>query len=279
MTGALRFFWRKVVSLTQTCPLDMNLLLRTFLIVAVLGLLAGCATTPAPQTVAATPTVLRVGVAPNSPPMIFKTSDGLAGVEKDLAEGLGKELGRQVVFVEEKWENLIDALCDNKIDIIMSSMSITPARSYRIAFSDPYLEVGQMALAREEEKYRYLGNLQAQVKRGVGLKPGTTGDFLVRQEFPGLSRKYFDTGEEAAEALTRNKIDLFINDAPMIWYLAAHYESSLAVPPMVLTKENLGWGLRRTDSELLASVNAFLKKAQADGSLNRTFGKWMPGFK
>lgn len=258
----------------------MNLLLRTSLIVAALGLLGGCATTPTPQTVPASPTVLRVGVAPNSPPMIFKTRDGLAGIEKELAEGLGKALGRQVVFVEVKWENLIDALCENKIDIIMSSMTITPARTFRIAFSDPYLETGQMALARTDEMYRYLGNIQSQVKHGVGLKPGTTGDFLVRQEFPEVSRKYFNTGEEAAEALTRKKIDLFINDAPMIWYLAGHYESKgLGVPPMVLSAEHLGWGLRRTDSELLASVNAFLKKAQADGSLNRTFSKWMPGFK
>jgi polar amino acid transport system substrate-binding protein len=244
-------------------------------------LLGGCASAPQSKAVAVAPgpTVLRVGVSPNSPPMIFKTSDGLVGVEKELAENLGQELGRKVVFVEEKWENLIDALCEDRIDIIMSSMSITAARSYRIAFSDPYLRVGQMELARADEKYKYLGNLTALADRGVGLKPGTTGDFLVRQEFPGVSRKYFNTGEAAAEALVRKKIDLFINDAPMIWYLAGQYESKgLAVTPIVLTEEQLAWGLRRTDTELRASVNAFLKKAQTNGSLTRTFSKWMPGF-
>jgi ABC-type amino acid transport substrate-binding protein len=211
--------------------------------------------------------------------MVFKSGDQLVGIEPELAEDLSRDLGRKLVFVEERWEDLIDALCDNRIDIIMSTMSITPARTYRIAFSAPYLKVGQMALARVDEKYKYLSNIAAQAKRGVGVIPGTTGDFLVRQELPGATRKSFKNGEEAAVALTRKKIDLFINDAPMIWYLAGQYESKgLTVTPLVLSQEQLGWGLRRQDTQLREAVDAFLKKAQASGELNRTFSKWMPGF-
>ncbi len=226
------------------------------------------------------PADLRVGVCPNSPPMIFKQGDRIVGVEADLAEALGRETGRPVVFVEEKWEDLIDALCEDRIDIIMSTMSITPARRYRISFSDPYLKVGQMALARADEKYKYLANLAAQAKRGIGVKAGTTGDLLVRQEFPKVERKYYSNGDKAAEALIKKKIDLYINDAPMIWYLAGLYEAKgLAVTPLVLTQEELGWGIRRTDTDLLNAANKFLQKAQASGELNRILGKWMPGFR
>jgi ABC-type amino acid transport substrate-binding protein len=250
------------------------------LVFIVAGLqMAGCSSTPQVRTVPPSPTLLRVGVAPDSPPMIFKSEDRVVGVEADLAQALGQALGRQVVFVEEKWESLIDALCGDRIDIIMSSMSITPARCYRITFSDPYLKIGQMALARADEKYKYLSNIAAQAERGVGVKPGTTADFLVRQELPQATRKYFKDGEEAASGLLRKKIDLFISDAPMIWYLAGQYESKgLTVTPLVLTQEQLGWGLRRTDTELCAAVNSFLKTAQNSGELNRTLNKWIPGF-
>jgi len=211
--------------------------------------------------------------------MIFKSGDRFVGVEAELAANLGRELGRKAVFVAEKWEELIDALCNGPIDIILSSMSITPARSYRIAFSEPYLKIGQMALARADEKYKYLSNIASQAERGIGLKPGTTADFLVRQELPTATRKYFTDGEQAADALTRKKIDLFISDAPMIWYLAGQYEAKgLAVTPLVLTQEQLAWGLRRTDTELCGAVNAYLRKAQASGELNQTLSKWMPGF-
>lgn len=201
------------------------------------------------------------------------------GAEADLAKALGANLGRRVVFVEEKWEDLIDSLCENRIDIIMSPMTITVARSYRIAFSEPYLRIGQMALIRGGEKYNYVLNLASQAKHGVGVKPGTTADFLVRQEMPGVSRKYFPDGEAAAEALVKEKIDLFISDSPMIWYLAGRYETKgLTVAAMLLSEEQLGWGVRRTDSDLLKRVNSFLANAQASGELNRIFGRWMPGF-
>jgi len=222
--------------------------------------------------------VLRVGITPNAPPMIFKQGDRVVGVEAELAEALGADLGRRVVFVEEKWDDLIDALCDNRIDIIMSGMSMTLARSYRAAFSNPYLNVGQIALTRAGEKYDYVVNLAIQAKRGVGLKPGTTADFLVQQEIPRVKRKYFNSGDEAAKALIKSKIDLFVSDAPMIWYLASQYESKgLTVAPLLLSQEQLAWAMRRTEPELRDAVNAFLKKAQNSGQLNTILKRWVPG--
>jgi polar amino acid transport system substrate-binding protein len=259
----------------------MNRAIRTLILAAGCVLLAGCATQPAPQAAAPAPDpkILRVGVTPNAPPLIFKEG-GLVGAEADLAQALGRDLGRKVVFVEEKWENLIDSLCDNRIDIIMSPMTITLARSYRIAFSDPYLNVGQMALARSGDTYNYVLNLASQAKRGIGVKPGTTADLLVRQEMPGVTRKYFPDGEAAAEALLKQKVDLFISDSPMIWYLAGHYETKgLSVIPIMLSQEQLGWGVRRSDTELLKQVNAFLAKAQTSGELSRILGRWMPGLR
>jgi polar amino acid transport system substrate-binding protein len=245
-----------------------------------LVLTGSCVGSLAGTSVPADPKVLRVGMSPKSPPMVFKQGGQIVGAEADMAEALGRALGRRIIFVEENWENLIDALCENRIDIIMSAMSVTPARRYRIAFTQPYLRVGQMALTRSGEKYSYLLNLTSQAERGVGVKAGTTADFLVRQEFPHLKRKYYKSGEDAANALTKKKIDLFISDAPMVWHLAGQYETKgLTVMPLVLSQEELAWGVRRTDNELLESANAFLQKAKETGELNRTFSKWMPGFR
>ena len=88
----------------------------SIIMAASLAIVAGCTTAPRARNVAPDPAVLRVGVAPSLPPMIFKEGDRYVGAEADLAEAMGRDLGRWVVFVEEKWENLIDALCDNRID-------------------------------------------------------------------------------------------------------------------------------------------------------------------
>ncbi len=256
----------------------MRKLTRIFWLAAATALPLGMLNAPGAR--AADSTVLRVGVSANSPPMIFKQGDRIVGVEADLAEALGRDLGRKVLFVEEKWENLIDALNEDRIDIIMSNMSITPARRYRVAFTTSYLKVGQMALSRSGERYNYLLNLADQTKHGIGVKPGTTADFLVGQEFPRVKKKYYKSGEAGADALVKNKIDLFVSDAPIIWYLASLYETKgLGVMPLVLSQEELGWGVKRSDMQLLSSANAYLQKAQASGELNRILSTWMPGFR
>jgi polar amino acid transport system substrate-binding protein len=220
---------------------------------------------------------LRVGVAPVSPPMIFKEGGKVVGLEADLAQALGTELGRPVKFVELPWEDLIDALADDRIDIIMSSMSVTPARQFRVAFSDAYLRIGQVALVRSTERYRYALLENALAGRSLGVRKGTTGDLLVQQEFPHAKRKYYKTSDEGAQALSKGKIDLFIDDSTMIWYLAGLYESKgLAVAPMVFSDEMLAWAMRRSDSALQQSVKGFLKKIQTNGELNNTLHRWIP---
>jgi polar amino acid transport system substrate-binding protein len=255
----------------------MKTICHMALLGAALTLLAGCAS-PQPPPVAANPAILRVGLAPNAPPMIFKQGGQIVGVEADLAQALGRDLGRQVVFVPLKWEDLIDALNEDRIDIIMSSMSITPARRSQIAFTNPYLKIGQMALVRSEDKYKFMYNLAVLAKRGIGVKPGTTAELLVRQEYSRAKVKYYRSGEDAAAALASQKLDLFLSDSPIIWYLGGRYESrGLTVAPMVFTEEYLGWGVRRTDDRLRDAANAFLQKSQENGELNRIMRRWMPG--
>ena len=210
----------------------MKSILPRILLTAAAALLAVCIDLTAPEPAAGAGPVLRVGVAPVSPPMIFKEGKNIVGLEVDFAQALGRELGRPVKFIELDWESLIEALGEDKIDIIMSSMSVTRARQFRIAFSDPYLRIGQMALVRADEKFRYALLENSLANRAIGTRKGTTGDLLVQQEFPRAKRKYFKSGDEAAKALLKNSIDLYVDDSTVIWYLAGANEAKgLVVAP------------------------------------------------
>jgi polar amino acid transport system substrate-binding protein len=238
--------------------------------------LAAAAVEPKPEAQAP----LRVGVTPSLPPMIFRQGKAVVGVEADLAEALGRELNRSIRFVELDWEDLLDGLLNDRIDIIMSSMSITAARQARIAFTNPYLQVGQMGLARANEQYRFALGFSAPEKMKIGVKKGSTGDILVQQQFPRVRRKTFSSVDDAAKALVKKNIDLFISDSTVIYWLSGAYENQgLSVAPMVFSEEFLGWGVRKSDAALLASANAFLEKVRQNGELTRVLKRWMPGSK
>jgi ABC-type amino acid transport substrate-binding protein len=251
------------------------------LAVSCLLALAGGASCPSVQAATALApdtsdsSALRVGVSPTFPPMVFKQGNELAGVEVDLARALGAKLGRKIVFVEVQWANQIEALNSGKTDIIMSSVSITPARRFVVNFSQPYLAVGQLALVRREDLHQYALGFPLKLKGPVGVIKGTTGEFLVQRDFPKANRKTFSSGEEAAKALSKKKIDLFISDSSLVWYLAGvHSADGLAVVPIVLTEEQLAWAVRKTDDPLLASVNEFLTQAGHDGLLLKVLRRW-----
>jgi ABC-type amino acid transport substrate-binding protein len=245
-----------------------------FRLILSLGFLA---TLAPPLSGAETSGPLRVGVAPVSPPMIYKDGNQIAGLEADFAHALGKELNREVAFIELPWEDLIDALNDNRIDIIMSSMSITRPRQFRVAFSDPFLRIGQIALVRTDDKFRYGLLPKSLADQTIGVRKGTTGDLLVQQEFPRAKRKYYKSDAEGAVALTKKKIDLFIDDSCMIWFQAGLYEAKgLAVMPLMFSDELLAWGVSRSNAPLLAAANAFLKKIQASGEADQLIHRWIP---
>ena len=96
-------------------------------IFTILLLFSGCANTGNVH-VEADPKLLRVGVSPDAPPLVFKENDKIVGLEADLAAALAVHLGKELVLVERPWDELIPSLTDNQIDIIMSGMSFTVAR-------------------------------------------------------------------------------------------------------------------------------------------------------
>ena len=225
--------------------------------------------TPAP------PKPLRVGVSPVFPPMIFKQGKELAGVEVELARALGQHLGREIVFVEVPWKDQVEALNDGRTDIIMSSMSITPARRYVVNFSKPYFLTGQMALVRRENKMDYALGFPYKLNGPVGVLKATTGEFLVQRDFPKTPIKSFATSEEAARALIKKKVNLFISDSTVVWHLAGKYDADgLAVVTIPLSEEALGWAMRKTDEDLLNSVNGFIEKSSQDGAFLKIFRRW-----
>jgi len=226
------------------------------------------------------PQPLRVGVTPVFPPMIYREGGEIVGVEADFAAALGRELARPIKFVEVKWDEQLTTLAENRTDIIMSTLSITRPRQFRAAFAKPYLAVGQMALIRRTDSSKYGIGFPAHPEGVIGVKKATTGDYLVQQEFPRCKRKYFDSGEQAARALAKRRIDLFICDSPTVWWLEGNYEAEgLVVVPVALSEEHLAWAVRKGDSGLLQSVNVALEKMQKSGEANAIIKRWIPHFK
>ncbi|MGZ6210452.1 MAG: transporter substrate-binding domain-containing protein [Syntrophales bacterium] len=256
----------------------MDTLFRNLLIVILFVVFScSCAATPPKETVV-TPSPLLVGVTPFYPPIIFKQNQEIKGVEVDLANRLANALDRQAQFVEMDWDELIPALMEGKIDIIMSGMSITEARKVRITFTEPYLSVGLVTLMRAEDVTKY--NSLNSIKRAdatVGVVEGTTGEVYVRNNFSTTAIiRLLPSASDAVCPLKNRAIDLFVNDFPSVVWLASQNEGALRGFWTPFDEEYLAWGVRRDDRELLMRANTTLSGWKKDGTLQEVINRWLP---
>lgn len=246
------------------------------LIAAAVCLAACAASTPVPGP---SPSVLRVGVCANSPPVIFRQTDGsYAGFEAEMARELAGFLGKTVHFVECDWNDLIPALVDNRIDIIMSGMTITESRSVRVAFTDAYMRSGQIGLTTNANTLRIF-SLNALLAAGirVGIEKGTTGEIIVQQYFTSAKKVEFKNPEQGTRAVLKGHVDVFVSDAPVIWWYASQYESQgLMALPFFISEENIAWAVRRDDTTLQAGANRFIAERKQDGWLTALLRRWLP---
>ena len=87
---------------------------------------------------------LRVGMSANQPPLNVKSKSGqMIGLEVDLANGLAYALGLEIEIVQKPFGQLLGALKKGQVDMVMSGVDITPARTKDFLFVGPYLLSGK----------------------------------------------------------------------------------------------------------------------------------------
>ena len=124
---------------------------------------------------------LRVGLSGNQPPLNFVSKSGdLMGFEVDLARGLAAMMGVEPKLVQKPFGELIGALEEGKVDLVMSGMTITPARNMRVAFIGPYLLSGKSILTKSSTLAQAdeSSDLDQPTLKLAALKGSTSEDFV-----------------------------------------------------------------------------------------------------
>ena len=261
-----------------------NTLLISILLLLILSFLTSCTTTTyntasngGAGSTGTTP--LRVGISTNAPPLAFKQDGKLQGLEVDFALQLGRFLNRNIQFKELKWDDQLPALESGKIDVIMSGMTITQERSYRVAFSKPYLRSGQMLLVKTKKAGLFVNGIYSLMgtRPAIGTIRGTTGDLVITKTINRANITRYSTTQKAVKALENDEIDVFVHDAPIVCYFAFRSkDNNLAPIRQMASEEFLGWAVNRSNSVLLDQLNNFLVAQKDSGKLQESIKHWIP---
>ena len=219
---------------------------------------------------------LRVGVALFTPHTMQDKSGELSGFEIEVARNMAQDLGASAEFKVYNWEDIIKALQDDEIDIILGGMAITPERALKISFTQPYTEsgIGLATNTKMTKKVKKLGDLNSP-KYSVAVVADTVSYDFVKRNFDKIEIKSFKTSEEAKNAVTGGEAHVFVGSVPQPRFLALSYPKKVDSP---LTKPllpyKIGMGVNKGEQEWLNFLNSWITSRQADKWLSVTHKYW-----
>ena len=91
--------------------------------------------------------VLKAGVNASNPPYLYVQNGEIVGIDAEIISRFAASIGRKVEYLNMEFGSLVAAVATGKVDLVSSSIFITPERLKRIDFSDPYDQVNAVAYA------------------------------------------------------------------------------------------------------------------------------------
>jgi polar amino acid transport system substrate-binding protein len=220
---------------------------------------------------------LRVGTSGAQPPFSLVSKSGdLIGFDIDLANLIADAMGVEVTFVQKPFGQLLDALEEGEVDIIMSGMTMTPARNLRVAFVGPYMVSGKSilttstALAKIDEAEDID---QSQVKMAA-LKGSTSEDF-VKTVWPRMQLTVTDDYDTAINLVREGKVGAMVADFPICALSVMRYpDDGFATLTQPLTLEPMGVAMPANDPLFINMMQNYLGALEGIGVLELLEEKW-----
>src|SRR5512136_896914 len=220
---------------------------------------------------------LVVGTAASMPPFNMTTKDGqIVGLEIDLANFIADAMNVKLRLKTIRFNDLVSALESGQVDMILSSMTITPGRNLKVAFVGPYFVSGKSILTKQAniDSMNEASKINNPDKTLVALK-GSTSQIFAEKVFPKAKLVLVEDYDRAVAVLREDKAQAMVADMPICQLTAYRYpEAGLTSLKNPLSWEPLGIGILPNDLLLLNWLQNFLNTMEKDGSLGTIGDRW-----
>ncbi len=196
------------------------------------------------------------------------------GVSIEIGKEIAKALGREVEFRNINFDGLITALRTGSIDLVISSMTATPARRQSIDFSEPYVKTGLSILAAKDSTVQSAADLKAPGRKIV-VRLGTTGESWARENLKEAKITALDADVSCVMEVVNANADAWVYDQLSIMNHHAEHPEKTRALLAPLREEVWAIGLNQGNDELKAQVNEVLARMRRDGSFAKLAERFM----
>ena len=267
-------------------------ILKTAAAASAVFLLAGCGSSASAGTDNGTVStvksgVLTVGLSPDFPPMEYldPTTNTLTGADVDLVNEIAKRLDLKVEFTQQKFDQLINSVKTERVDMTFSGMSDTVERQKTVDFVDYFKSVGRFyTTAANKDKFT-----KATDACGQPVAVSSATDYFPKlQQFskdtctaaglPEVNIIPTDSGAAARLQLDQGRALLAIQGAENLVYFAQQNPGKYDMVLPDLTNTPFGAAVKKGNSALEEKVQKAFAAMNSDGTTKKILDKYNVGY-
>jgi polar amino acid transport system substrate-binding protein len=238
--------------------------------------------TTAPPSDLLTPGVLTVGSDTTYPPQEYldPTTHKAAGFDVDLITAMAKLMGLQATIVPTKFDTIIDDLVAKRFDVVISAVSITPARQKQVDFV-PYLNAGESLLVQKGNP-KNIKSTDDLCGLAVGVQDGTieqgvlqsSSDNCQEQDKPAITIIALQDQTAVVQLLATHRVVATYQDSPVTDYYTQQNPAQFEVGGSVFSPGPEGIVVRKNDPSMFNAIQTAYNQLKAAGTYHQLTLKW-----
>ena len=224
-------------------------------------------------------TEIIIGVDDTFAPMGFRDDKGeLVGFDIDLANELLSRLGYKAKFQVIDWSMKETELNNGNIDLIWNGYTITDSRREKVNFTQSYLDNKQIIITMADSDIKTKADLADKtvaVQKESSAYEAVMADSETALSLAGGEPVQFDTNTDAFMDLEAGRSDAVVVDEVLArYYIKLRGAEKYSILSEDFGSEEYGIGVRKSDTEFLAKLDAELSKMIDDGTFTEIKGRW-----
>lgn len=276
----------------------MKLLLRNILL-ALLGLLffiipIGCDERKKPSTEDAqqqVPTAsslqaiknrgeLRVGVLADKPPFSYIDKHRKAnGFDVEFGKRLAKDLlgdKNRVKFIVTAHKDRLTVLNDDKVDIMLAGLSVSPQHINRVDFSQPYFKSYIAVISPIEAPITDLKQLE---NKTLIVTKGSAAEYYFMHYYPHIKLQTYTHDKDSFHHLVNNKGTAFASNSLLLQaWLKNNSANFMLSIPKIGSETLIAPAVKKGNRDLLRWLNSEMIHLQEEGFFHKNYDKTVSAF-
>ena len=217
--------------------------------------------------------VLQVGSYPSNPPYEFKDDTGaFQGFEIDLVNAVAAKLGMTVAITDLGFQALFAATASRRVDVAISSITVTQERLKNQDFTQPYLDDGLALIAGSASRLKTMEDVRGATLGAIASSTGETWIKANTERLGIAGAKSYDTAANMFLDTANGRVDGSVNDSAGSLYAFKSMRGMRTVVTMP-AEQHIGMMLPK-GSALTPKVNDAISGLKQDGTVARLFAKW-----